>query len=97
MCFCWFDTGIRELINMVSIRLKNEVYKVNDKELPDLLKKETHGSPNWQFIYDEILLRKIRKTDNTSWWQLTINFILILCALAAIFAVYLAWSEVMPL
>ena len=50
----------------------------------------------WQFIYDEILLRKIRKTDNTLWWQHTINFILILCALAAIFAVYLAWSEVMP-
>ena len=81
---------------MVSMRLKNEVHKVNDKELHDLLEKETHGSPNWQFLYDEILLRKIRKTDNTPLWQHAINFILILGALAIIFSAYLTWSKVTP-
>lgn len=79
---------------MVSKRLMNEVHKANNKELPDFLKKETHGSPNWRFIYDEILLREIRKTANTHWWQHAINFILILGALAAIFAAHLALGQV---
>ena len=77
---------------MVLKRLMNEVFKANNRELPYFLKKETRGSPNWRFIYDEILLREVRKTANTPWWQYAINFILILCALATIFAAYLAWN-----
>jgi hypothetical protein len=75
---------------MVSKRLMNEVYKANNRELPYFLKKETRGSPNWRFIYDEIQLREVRKTANTPWWQYARNFVLIIFALATIFAAYLA-------
>ncbi len=82
---------------MITRDLKNKVNAAKDDKLLDLLNKENHGSPKWNFIFDEFKRRQLQKIGKTHWSQYMVNIACIIGAIAAVAAAYLSWIQVKSL